>query len=412
LVEPSFAGQAHVNLSGWRQWAPRAFRRLYREGMSSLAPRRAKYLAPVAVMGVIALAAWAPTLSASPAPRLPAVSAQQLLADVEAAQAPELSGALTWVANLGISGLSSLEQAGGQGGGYSFDPLSLLSGTYNLNVWLDGAKAEHIALGEDQPAMEVDLVRNGNQAWLWDSANQTVTELVGQPGSGAGAGATTTTAPLLTPQQLASRLLEHLSPTTKVTVGGPVYVAGQPAYPLVLSPNDPSGSTVDHVEIDVGATGSLLGVPLGVAVWAVGQTSPALSLTFTGALSLGVPPASELTFVPPPGAKVITRTLGPGGTGWWAGSPTAQPGSAHVGAPFGLTEAGSGWRTVVSGKTGQLGPSAQGTLDEVTTVVTVGGQPARLFSTDLLNVLFMPTGLFYAGFVTPPVLEAAASSAA
>jgi hypothetical protein len=54
----------------------------------------------------------------------------------------------------------------------------------------------------------------------------------------------------------------------------------------------------------------------------------------------------------------------------------------------------------------------QGTLDEVTTVVTVGGQPARLFSTDLLNVLFMPTGLFYAGFVTPPVLEAAASSAA
>ncbi|MGC8625960.1 MAG: hypothetical protein ACP5VR_00150 [Acidimicrobiales bacterium] len=380
--------------------------------MSSLPARRAKYLAPVAVLGVIALAAWAPTLSASPAPNLPALSAQQLLADVEAAQVPQLSGTLTWAANLGISGLSSLEQAGGQGGGSSFDPLSLLSGNYNLDVWLDGAKAEHIALAEEQPAIEVDLVRNGNEAWLWDSANQTVLELVGQPGSGAGTGVTTTTEPLLTPQQLASRLLEHLSPTTKVAVGEPLYVAGQPAYPLVLSPNDPAGSTVDRVEVDVGATGSLLGVPLGVAVWAVGQTAgPALSLAFTGALSLGAPPASELTFVPPPGAKVITRTLGPG-SGGWASPSTAQPGSGQVGTSSGLTKIGSGWTTVVSGRTGQLGTTVQATLDEVTTVVTVGGQQGRLFSTYLLNVLFMPTGRFYAGFVTPAVLEAAASSAA
>ena len=46
----------------------------------------------------------------------------------------------------------------------------------------------------------------------------------------------------------------------------------------------------------------------------------------------------------------------------------------------------------------------------MTTVVTVNGQPARLFSTSLLNVLLMPSGRAYVGFVTPSVLEAAASA--
>ena len=41
-------------------------------------------------------------------------------------------------------------------------------------------------------------------------------------------------------------------------------------------------------------------------------------------------------------------------------------------------------------------------------MVDFDGQTARLFSTDLLNVLFMPDGRFFAGFVTPSVLEAAA----
>jgi hypothetical protein len=43
-------------------------------------------------------------------------------------------------------------------------------------------------------------------------------------------------------------------------------------------------------------------------------------------------------------------------------------------------------------------------------VVQVAGQQARLFSTALLNVLLMPDGHFYAGLVTPSVLEAAASA--
>ena len=60
----------------------------------------------------------------------------------------------------------------------------MLSGSYEIDVWLDGAKAEHLAL--DLPsAEEVDLVRNGDQAWLWDSSTDTATHLVELTG-GAG----------------------------------------------------------------------------------------------------------------------------------------------------------------------------------------------------------------------------------
>jgi hypothetical protein len=52
----------------------------------------------------------------------------------------------------------------------------------------------------------------------------------------------------------------------------------------------------------------------------------------------------------------------------------------------------------------------QGLLSEGTTVVQFDGRDGRLFSTDLLNVLVMPDGQFFAGLVTPAVLEAAASS--
>jgi hypothetical protein len=346
---------------------------------------------------------------------LPPQSAQQLVADIAAAKPPQLSGALQWTVNLGFSGLSALEQeagqgaSGGGGGGGSFDPLTLLSDDYQVNVWLDGATAEHLAL-VDGPADEVDLVRNGDQAWLWDSSTQTVTRFIWAQGGAQTAprsGILPAKAPL-TPGQLASSLLNHLGQTTAVTTGTPLYVAGEPAYQLLVTPKDASGSTVDHIEIDVGATGSLLGVPLQVAIYATGQSSPAIELGFTGAVHLGPPPSSELTFTPPPGAKVITRSLGGKGLGGFA-SGNGRAGTSPAAPDF--TTAGTGWATVVSGSApGLVSSAGNGPASVATTVVQVAGQHARLFSTFLLNILLMPDGRFYAGLVTPSVLEAAASA--
>lgn len=193
--------------------------------------RRARYGVPVGAVLAVGLAAWVPTLSgASVPPGLPSQSVTQLLADIAKAQPPELSGSLTWTANLGLSDLSALESgAGGQSaagsggsGGSGFDPLTMLSGSHEIDVWLDGAQAEHLAL-LTAPAEEMDLVRNGDQAWLWDSSTNTATHLVG--GQSAASAPTNpspaTAGPGLTPQQMASRLLSHLDGTTSVTVGGP-----------------------------------------------------------------------------------------------------------------------------------------------------------------------------------------------
>jgi len=377
---------------------------------------------PAAIVAAIAAGAFVPTISgASSPPDLPAQSAEQLLADVAVAKVPPLTGAITWAPNLGLNDLSALEEGSGQGGGSSsgFDPLALLSGNWQVNVWLDGGYAEHLALLEPS-AQELDLIRNGNQAWLWDSSNQSVLHVVGPSSasqSGEGGHSPNAGTPAITPDQFASSLLSHLSPSTSVTTGTPLYVAGEPAYQLVVSPKDAPGSTIDQIQIDIGATGSLLGVPLQVSVYATGQCqpgqscSPALQLGFTGQIHLGTPPASELTFTPPPGATVVTRALGGGNGpnttgGWFAYAPLATNG-----APGGLGKSGSGWATVISGQAAQLYANAEaGPLSEVTTVVTVDGQPARLFSTSLLNVLLMPSGRAYVGFVTPGVLEAAASS--
>jgi hypothetical protein len=381
-------------------------------------------VAPVAVLAAVGVAAVVPTLSgASAPPNLPAQSAQQLVADVVAAKAPQLSGGLEWTANLGLSDLSSLEAGAGQNSasGNGFDPLSLLSGNYQLKLWL-GAKAEHIALIEPTD-QEVDVVRNHNQVWLWDSSTQKVVHIIGPAQTSMGtspAGSSTTTGPTtpaLTPMELASRFLDHVSAGTSVTTGPAVYVAGQPAYQLLLSPKAAPGSTIRDVEIAVGASGPLLGVPLQVAIYANGQASPALELGFTGQLNVGAPAASELTFTPPPGSSVTTHTFGDASTsstangGAWTALAPLTGTSVLTSTGAGLSKSGTGWATVVAGPSGQLLYSAEaGPLSAVTTVVTVHGQQGRLFSTSLMNVLLMPNGRFYAGLVTPNVLEAAASA--
>ena len=383
--------------------------------------RRARYGVPAVAVLALGAAALVPALSgASSPPDLPAQTAAQLLVDIAKAQPPQVSGTLTWTANLGLSDLSTLENGAGQSAGGSstgsgFDPLTLLSGSHEIDVWLDGATAEHLALLLP-PAEEVDLVRNGDQAWLWDSETGTATHLVttgaGPAGAAAssanpgGAGAavpsTAPPGPPLTPLQLASRLLNHLSATTSVSVGDPLYVAGQPAYQLIVAPSSASGSTIDHLEIDIAASGPLRGVPLQVAIYAPGQTGPALELGFTGTLHLGTPPAGELTFTPPPGARVVTHTLTADGGGF-TGAKTGRFGSLH--------KTGTGWTTVISGSSSELvNGSQQGLFSQGTTVVNFAGRQGRLFSTDLLNVLILPDGQFYAGLVTPAVLEADASS--
>ncbi|HTW08663.1 MAG TPA: hypothetical protein VME46_14190 [Acidimicrobiales bacterium] len=373
--------------------------------------RRARLLVPVAVSGAIGVAALTPTLSGAAAPpTLPSITPDELLASVLQAKTPAMSGTLTWTANLGLSDISTLENelggnGNGGGAGSGFDPISLLTGSYQIQAWL-APDAEHLSLAETSD-QELDVIRNANQLWIWDSSSDSVTHLVAPAktsGATAPSAASTSTSLPLTPGQVADRILSHVSRFAAVTTGSSLYVAGVPAYQLLVAPLNAPGSTVNHLEIDVAASGALQGTVLQVAVYANGTAAAALQLGFTGQINVGEPPASELTFTPPPGAEVTTHVLS--GSGLQRLAHRAHPGAA--GSPQ-MSVLGQGWTAVVSGTAQSLSTNPE--LQGLTSVVPVGGQSARLFSTDLLNVLIMPDGTFYAGFVSPEVLEADASSA-
>ena len=364
-----------------------------------------RYVVPAVVLVAAGVGAGVPAMSgASSPPSLPSLSVQQLVADMAQAKAPELSGTLSWAPNFGLSGLSTLEQELGgtsidstsSGGG--FNPLTLLTGAYDVKVWLGGPKEERLAL-ITSPDSEVDLVRNADQAWLWDSTTQRVDHFIGpatspsvsSPSSGSGA--------VVTPQQVATNILNNLSATTSVAEGEPLYVAGEPAYQLVLTPKE--ATTVSDISIAVGSSGPLLGVPLQVTVNAKGANTPALQFGFTGSLNLGAPAPSEFTFVAPPGSKVVTHDVG------------SAPSQSLGWLPTSVGTSGAGWATVLHGQSSKLaGTTGQALLGPVATQVNVARQQARLFTSYLLNVLVMPDGQFYAGFVAPSVLEAAASQGA
>jgi hypothetical protein len=383
-----------------------------------------RYGLPLGVAAAIAACAGLPSWLQGPGPvRLPPASAQSLVQDVIAARGGDLTGTLTWSANVGLQDLSTLEQAlgggaatttlpagpgpighgggSGAGKGGGFDFVSLLSGSYQVQAWLDGNRGERLALFT-APAQEVDLFRWGDQAWLWDSASTSADHLVSVPlvAPGPSGGAAKFLRTLLLPSALAQFLLSGARGNTSVGVGPALVVAGQPAYRLDVAPISAPGSTVGHVEVDVGAGGQYQGTVLGVRVFAQGARSPALQIGFTGSLEAGAPSLSLVRFRPPAGVPVSSHKVTKG----WLDKERR----AYV-----STVTGTGWDSVLEGDSAAIifGASRQ-ELDVLTKPVPVGPGLGRLFTTNLLNVLFMPDGDYYAGFVRPGVLEAAARKGA
>jgi outer membrane lipoprotein-sorting protein len=362
-----------------------------------------RYAAPLAAAGLVALAAAIPTLQAGAAiPNLPPITAQQLIAQVDQAKVPALQGTVSLDANLGLPDLSGL--LGGDGGQVAtstgFDPTTLLSGSHSFEVWSAG-RDQRIALPRSMG--ETDFVRVGSQAWLYDSGSQQVTHYVAAPSSGSSAGASgDQTAPAMTPDQVAARLLAHLNPSTDVTVAAGADVAGQHTYLLTLAPKAGSAaaasSTLSRVTISVDAAN---GLPLDVALYAKAISGPALELGFTS-VSFTAPAASN--FTAPVGTSTVTKTVG-------GGSGHGGEGRGQAGAPV----SGPAWAWVVSIPAGSSGMAAElrsSAVQSATTAVSGSFGTARLLSTNVVNVLLLPDGRVLAGFVSPAALEAAAATPA
>jgi hypothetical protein len=348
------------------------------------------------------------TASAS-TPNLPRLSAAQVLAKAGHPTMKAFSGTVELTANLGLPDLGSVTGGDNQStkSATGFDPTTLLSGVHDFNVWDNGARQQRIQL----PASlaETDLVHNGKDAYLYSSTSQTVTHLVpgphaaskAAPGDTTKSGADTPNGKVpMTPEQVAQRFLDHIGPSTTVTVDSPAYVVGRSVYKLSVAPKAgtpaAAASTVSNVTM---AVDSATGMVLSVSVNAKGA-SPALKVAFTnksGAqrFSTAVPAAS--VFTPPVGKTSKTETINP-----------ASPGGTDHGAADGAKPAvtGAPWAQVVTINHANLGTSAK-KVNALTTPVQ--GSSARLLSTSLVNALVFPDSKVVVGMVTPAALEAAAA---
>ena len=383
--------------------------------------RRARWAVPVGAVALAgAVTAGTMISSAQASPELPLRTPAQLLASVagRTAPLPALTGTVVETASLGLPQLP--------GGSDPTSITSLLAGSHTIKVWY--ADPTHVRLSVPVQMSETDLIRDGSQAWVWQSNSNTVTrmQLPAKDGRSARHAAAVPSQVPLTPQQAASQALKAVGPSTRVSVERNVTVAGQPAYQLVLSPRA-SGSLVGRIAIAVDAAKN---VPLRVQVFAKGAASPAFQVGYTS-ISFVRPAAANFSFTAPPGAKVKVvspqrEASGPTsardkkasgepqviGKDWLSvavlpasalGDVMGAGSTSSIAGPAAQSAAGS-----PAGGSGENAAVAHALLGSATSVHGAWGS-GKLLHTSLVSVLMTSDGHVLVGAVTPAVLESAAA---
>jgi hypothetical protein len=384
--------------------------------------------------------------AAQATPSLPSRTPAQLLADLASRTGPPpaFTGTVVETASLGLPELPV--------GGDPTAPQSLVTGSHTVRVWYSDPR--HIRLAIPGQMSETDLIRSGQDIWMWSSVQDTATHyrLPATPprlAPGTVPGAVPGTAlpepgpvPMpLTPQQAAAQVLAAVGPTTRVSVANNVMVAGEACYELVLAPKD-SRSLIGQVRIAIDAARD---VPLRVQVLPRGSAEPAFQTGFTS-ISFTQPAAANFAFTPPPGATVVqghlpasrpgtkrivagpvragvkvtgtspnTRvaviTSGSHGTvvgrGWLAVAVLAgaSPEAVLRGSPLGHRLGGGAHRTIMAGVPG---PAFGALLGSASPVHGSWGS-GRLLRTKLVSVLLTSDGRMLIGAVTPGLLYSAAA---
>jgi len=344
-----------------------------------------RWIPAAVVPALIGAGAFAVTAQAGAAPDLPPKTPEQLLTLVGQSTVRAFSGTFEQTSELGLPKLPS-------GGGTLSGPaavLDLLTSSHTARVYVDGPT--NLRMQVMDTLAERDVVRRGNDLWLYSSEANTATHVT-LPAEPATQDATVAGG-AETPAQLAGLVLAAIDPSTDVAVGPDTTVAGRTAYDLVITPRS-SGTLVGSVSIAVDAA---TGLPLSVVVQARGQDKAGFSLAFTS-LTVGVPAAERFTFVPPPGAAVQQQVL-----------PTLSAKHDVAGASTGPrpTVSGTGWDAVVELPLGAV-PS-QLTSSPLFGQLTRAVPGGHLLHTSLLNILLTDDGRILAGSVPVERLQAVAA---
>ena len=359
---------------------------------------------------VAAIAAGSLATSGTASADLPARSPQEVLVLLQQADVEAFSGTLRTSVDLGLPDLGALVAGSGRGdddetagGGPGADLLDLLTGDNTVRIWVDGPERLRAQLLE--PEAETNVVRDGAELWVYRSADATATR-VDLPVEKPDPPPVPSTATPPTPQVLADRVVVALDPTTEVSAGEPVVVAGRGAYELRLSPDDPR-SLVRTASIAVDAE---TGAALRVRVEARGQDEPAVDVGWTS-WSPERPDAETFRFTPPPGATVEELDAGSFSAGAGARPGGLDQGDAPAGSPRPQV-IGTGWTAVLEipapAEAGDDAlPGSPHTDDRLAALLTPveGGAVLR---TSLLSALRTDDGRWYVGAVTVETLQAVA----
>ena len=342
--------------------------------------------APAVVIPVAIAAAAIVTPLAAGAADLPVKSPSDVLRLVASSDTRSFSGTVEQSSDLGLPSLPSTSS--GSQDASAADVLELALADHTAKVWVDGPAHVHVQVLDK--LAERDAIRNGSDVWLYQSAGKKVTHAT-LPAHEKAAPEPDATA--LTPSQLAQRFLDAVDPSTTVTLGDSVSVAGRDAYDLVLTPKADQ-TLVGHVSI---AVDGKTGIPLKVAVTARGASAPAFEAGFTQ-FSDQKPDASLFRFTPPKGATVTEQTLPSGGHDAQAKGTHPRP-----------TVTGEGWATVVALPAGSAPASVAD--DPLFAQLTQPVDGGRALSSSLLSVLITSDGRVLTGAVPVSVLQAAANAA-
>ncbi|WP_210725651.1 LolA family protein [Arthrobacter silvisoli] len=367
-----------------------------------------RWLPAAMVPAALTAAALAGSYQAGAAVSLPGKSAAEIIAMIGRSDVRALSGTLRQSSELGLPQLPSagpLPSARPGANQGLAAVIELLGTPHTARIYLDGPSKARFQIMDT--LAERDVVRNGKDLWLYNSADNSAAHITlpdapapgtRTPHAHVPADQDPKTPEMTTPEALAQRFLAAVDPSTEVTVGDPTTVAGRTAYQLVLKPRS-TGTLLDSVTL---AVDSASGLPLGIQLRAREQAAPAFSLAFSD-ISLAAPESSVFAFTPPRGASIEEKTVT---------SPVPVPESKHPApgthpAATRPTVTGKGWDTVVAFPAGVLpaGVRSAPAFAQLTQAVPGG----RALSSSLVTVLMLDDGRVFAGMVPLERLQAAAA---
>src|SRR5215212_1220397 len=170
------------------------------------------------------------------------------------------------------------------------------SGPRTARVWRGGPDKLRAELqGENGDRV---LVRTGDQVSVYDGTSNTL-KIGEKPEAALSGTAAPDGLPGASPEEI-DELLAEIAPSSKLTTGTPVEVAGRWAYPLTLEPKDESATLVERAETLVDAEAF---VPLLLELYTEGKPEPVARYEAQD-FQVGPVPDARFEFETPPGATV------------------------------------------------------------------------------------------------------------